>query len=59
MQVYEAPLRDMKFVLHELHQDDGFGGLEIGRAHVELQSHSDLVCRLLLEIGRASCRERV
>ena len=25
----------------------------------ELQSHSDLVCRLLLEIGRASCRERV
>ena len=28
MQVYEAPLRDMKFVLHELHQDDGFGGLE-------------------------------
>ena len=25
----------------------------------EFQSHSDLVCRLLLEIGRASCRERV
>src|SRR2546421_9669649 len=25
----------------------------------ELQSRSDLVCRLLLEIGRASCRERV
>ena len=25
----------------------------------ELQSHHDLVCRLLLEIGRASCRERV
>ena len=25
MQVYEAPLRDMKFVLHELHQGDGFG----------------------------------
>src|SRR5438034_8065725 len=24
-------------------------GVEIGRAHVELQSHSDLVCRLLLE----------
>src|SRR3989440_426256 len=24
----------------------------------ELQSRSDLVCRLLLEIGRASCRER-
>ena len=28
MQVFEAPLRDMRFVLHELHQDDGFGGLE-------------------------------
>ena len=33
MQVYEAPLRDMKFVLHELHDDetlgpDGFGNLE-------------------------------
>ena len=28
MQVYEAPLRDMKFVLHELHEDDGFGNLE-------------------------------
>ena len=25
----------------------------------ELQSHVNLVCRLLLEIGRASCRERV
>ncbi|PEQ13871.1 acyl-CoA dehydrogenase [Novosphingobium sp. PC22D] len=28
MQVYEAPLRDMKFVIHELHADDGFGNLE-------------------------------
>ena len=28
MQVYEAPLRDMKFVLHELHTDDGFGEIE-------------------------------
>jgi alkylation response protein AidB-like acyl-CoA dehydrogenase len=28
MQVYEAPLRDMKFVLQELHTDDGFGDLE-------------------------------
>lgn len=27
MQVYEAPLRDMRFVIHELHQDDGFGNL--------------------------------
>jgi alkylation response protein AidB-like acyl-CoA dehydrogenase len=28
MQVYQAPVRDMKFVLHELHTDDGFGNLE-------------------------------
>ena len=32
---------------------------QIGRAHVELQSLIHLVFRLLLEIGRASCRERV
>jgi len=25
MQVYDAPLRDMRFVLNELHTDDGFG----------------------------------
>ncbi|CAN5323514.1 acyl-CoA dehydrogenase C-terminal domain-containing protein [soil metagenome] len=25
MQVYDAPLRDMRFVLHELHDGDGFG----------------------------------
>jgi alkylation response protein AidB-like acyl-CoA dehydrogenase len=29
MQVYEAPLRDMQFVLHELHQDDGFGSQQM------------------------------
>ncbi|QQN73749.1 acyl-CoA dehydrogenase C-terminal domain-containing protein [Croceicoccus sp. YJ47] len=27
MQTYEAPLRDMRFVLHELFTDDGFGGI--------------------------------
>jgi alkylation response protein AidB-like acyl-CoA dehydrogenase len=27
MQTYDAPLRDMRFVLHELHRDDGFGDL--------------------------------
>jgi len=27
MQVYSAPLRDMRFVLNELHADDGFGDL--------------------------------
>ncbi|RPF70649.1 acyl-CoA dehydrogenase C-terminal domain-containing protein [Aurantiacibacter spongiae] len=28
MQVYEAPIRDMRFVLDELHEDDGFGNVE-------------------------------
>jgi alkylation response protein AidB-like acyl-CoA dehydrogenase len=27
MQVYDAPLRDMRFVLNELHTDDGFGDI--------------------------------
>jgi alkylation response protein AidB-like acyl-CoA dehydrogenase len=27
MQIYTAPLRDMRFVLNELHTDDGFGNL--------------------------------
>jgi len=27
MQIYTAPLRDMRFVLNELHQDDGFGNI--------------------------------
>ena len=27
MQTYKAPLRDMRFVLNELHNDDGFGDL--------------------------------
>ena len=37
--------------------DDGTGRSEEHTS--ELQSQSNLVCRLLLEIGRASCRERV
>lgn len=28
MQVYDAPIRDMLFTMHELHNDDGFGDLE-------------------------------
>jgi alkylation response protein AidB-like acyl-CoA dehydrogenase len=28
MQTYDAPLRDMRFVLHELFADDEFGGIE-------------------------------
>ena len=34
--------------LIEKQQDQLFETPKIGRAHVELQSHSDLVCRLLL-----------
>ena len=28
MQVYQAPLRDMRFVLHELFDEKEFGGIE-------------------------------
>ena len=47
MQVYEAPLRDMRFVLHELHQDDGFGPI---KAHEEFTP--DLLDAVLEEAGR-------
>jgi alkylation response protein AidB-like acyl-CoA dehydrogenase len=47
MQVYEAPLRDMRFVLHELHGDDGFGDLA---AHAEFTP--DLLDAVLEEAAR-------
>ena len=47
MQVYDAPLRDMRFVLHELHEADGFGGL------AALDEFSpELVDQVLEEAGR-------
>ena len=49
MQIYEAPLRDMRFVLHELHQDDGFGGIE---ALAEFTP--DLTDAILEEAGRVA-----
>jgi len=49
MQVYQAPLRDMKFVLHELHQDDGFGGLEALREFTP-----DLTDAILEEAARVA-----
>ena len=49
MQTYEAPLRDMRFVLHELHQDDGFGGLD---ALDEFTP--DLIDQVLEEAGRVA-----
>ena len=47
MQVYEAPLRDMRFVIHELFQDDGFGDLP---AHEEFTP--DLIDAVIEEAAR-------
>ena len=47
MQVYEAPLRDMRFVIHELFDDDGFGGLP---AHAEFTS--DLIDAVIEEAAK-------
>ncbi|WP_230281740.1 acyl-CoA dehydrogenase C-terminal domain-containing protein [Croceicoccus sp. Ery15] len=51
MQVYNAPLRDMRFVLNELHNDDGFGDLP---AHAEFDS--DLTDAILEEAAKL-CQE--
>jgi len=47
MQVYDAPLRDMRFVLYELFADDGFGGL---KAHEEFTP--DLIDAVLEEAAK-------
>ena len=47
MQIYNAPLRDMRFALNELHQDDGFGDLP---GHEEFTP--DLVDAVLEEAAR-------
>jgi len=46
MQVYDAPLRDMKFALRELHGDDGFA--------VPLEHDDDLVDAVLEEAARVN-----
>ncbi|MBC2653533.1 acyl-CoA dehydrogenase C-terminal domain-containing protein [Novosphingobium aerophilum] len=51
MQVYDAPLRDMRFVLNELYSDDGFGALPI---HAEFTP--DLTDAILEEAAKF-CRE--
>ena len=51
MQVYDAPLRDMRFVLNELHTDDGFGELPV---HAEFTP--DLTDAILEEAAKF-CRE--
>ncbi|MHA3792265.1 acyl-CoA dehydrogenase C-terminal domain-containing protein [Sphingomonas sp. YL-JM2C] len=47
MQVYEAPLRDMRFVIHELFGDDGFGNLP---AHEEFTP--DLIDAVIEEAAK-------
>ncbi len=47
MQTYDAPLRDMRFVLHELHADDGFGAIP---AHEEFTP--DLLDAVLEEANK-------
>ena len=49
MQIYEAPLRDMRFVLEELHADDGFGDLP---DHAEFTP--DVVGAVLEEAARVA-----
>ena len=49
MQTYDAPLRDMRFVLHELFADDGFGGL---KAHEEFTP--DLLDAVLEEANKVA-----
>ncbi|MDE1916536.1 MAG: acyl-CoA dehydrogenase C-terminal domain-containing protein [Sphingomonadales bacterium] len=63
MQTYTAPLRDMRFALNELHQDDGFGHL---KAHEEfgpelmdavLEEAARLCQQVLLPINRSGDEE--
>jgi len=51
MQVYDAPIRDMRFVLDELHTDDGFGDLE------GFEDFDDDVKAAILEEANKLCRE--
>ena len=47
MQVYEAPLRDMRFLVHELFKDDGFGTFP---AHAEFTP--DLIDAVIEEAAK-------
>ena len=63
MQVYNAPLRDMRFVLNELHADDGFGGLEHFAEFTPelsdaiLEEASKVATNILLPINRSGDEE--
>jgi len=47
MQVYEAPLRDMRFLIHELSRDDGYGEMP---AHAEFSP--ELIDAVLAEAAK-------
>lgn len=49
MQVYKAPIRDMQFVLHELHNDDGFGNIPALEEFTP-----DLIDAILEEAGKVA-----
>ena len=53
MQVYDAPLRDMRFVLNELHTDDGFGHLPA------FADFTPDVIDAVLEEAAKLCREKL
>jgi len=60
MQVYQAPLRDMRFVLRELHNDDGFGGpMEHDDETVDavLEEAARLNTEILLPLNRSGDEE--
>ncbi|RJY08853.1 acyl-CoA dehydrogenase C-terminal domain-containing protein [Aurantiacibacter aquimixticola] len=51
MQVYDAPIRDMRFNLEELHNDDGFGDLE------GFEDFDEDMRAAILEEANKLCRE--
>jgi alkylation response protein AidB-like acyl-CoA dehydrogenase len=54
MQVYEAPLRDMKFVIHELHADETYGTDGFGKIEALEEFTPDLVDAVLEEAAKVA-----
>ncbi|MFT3965046.1 MAG: acyl-CoA dehydrogenase C-terminal domain-containing protein [Sphingobium sp.] len=63
MQVYDAPLRDMRFALYELHADDGFGDIPAladftpDLTDAVLEEASRLAREVLLPLNRSGDEE--
>ena len=63
MQVYDAPLRDMRFVLEELHTGDGFGDIPAlaeftpDLTHAVLEEAAKFTREVLLPINRSGDEE--